>query len=73
MERRLAMTMKHFGMAVLLFSAMALTSTACMAGTSTSAQGSKMSGAEHKKQFPQGHDRSAGKNCYYDDEHDFFI
>jgi hypothetical protein len=39
----------------------------------TSDKGVTMSGEKHKELFPHGHDRSAGKNCYYDDEYDVFL
>ena len=68
------MKMKHFGIATLLLSAMAFTVIVCLAGQKTTAQqGVTVSGAQHKKQFPQGHATSEGKNCYYDDKHDVFL
>ncbi len=66
------MTMKRIGTAALLLSALALTTTGCL-NKSSSEKGARMSGAEHKKMFPQGHDRSKGKNCYYDSETDSFF
>lgn len=68
------MTMKRFGVAALLLSAMALTTTGCgMMGMGNGEHGTKMSGKEHKKMFPKGHERSSDKNCYYDTETDNFL
>lgn len=68
------MTMKRFGTAALLLSAMALAATGCMdKGTSSEGTGTRMSGEEHREKYPEGHDRSVGKNCYYDSETDSFF
>lgn len=67
------MTMKRIGTAALLLSALALTTSGCLTGKNTSEQGTKMTAEEHKKAYPKGHDRSLGKNCYYDSETDSFF
>lgn len=68
------MTMKRFGTAALLLSAMALAATGCMdKGTSSEGNGVRMSGEEHREKYPEGHDRSVGKNCYYDSKTDSFF
>jgi hypothetical protein len=68
------MKMKRFGIMALLFSAMTFTLTGCgMMNPDSGEKGTKMSGSEHKKMYPKGHDRSLGKNCYYDSEADSFF
>ncbi|MDA3971935.1 MAG: hypothetical protein PF442_11355 [Desulfobulbaceae bacterium] len=68
------MIMKRFGMAALLLSAIALTTTGCgMINKGSGEKGTKMSGAEHKRLYPEGHNRSLGKNCYYDQKTDSFF
>ena len=67
------MIMKRFGVAALLLSALAFTTTGCgmMKGGDDGMM--KMSGEEHKKMFPKGHVKSKGQNCYYDRVNDAFL
>ncbi len=68
------MIIKRLGIAALLLSAVAFSATGCMdKGTSSDKKGVRMSGEEHREKFPQGHDRSLGKNCFYDSETDSFF
>ncbi|MEN8258276.1 MAG: hypothetical protein ABFS09_10495 [Thermodesulfobacteriota bacterium] len=67
------MTIKRFGVAALLLSAMALTTTGCGMMESSEEHGVKMTGEEHRKKFPEGHEKGKGTNCYYDRYNDTFL
>lgn len=67
------MTKKRLGLTAVLLSAMAFTSVGCGMMNSNGSQGTKMSAEEHKAKFPQGHERSQGRNCYYDRVNDTFL
>ncbi len=67
------MMMKRLGVAALLLSALAFTTTGCGMMKGGSDGLTKMSGEEHKKMFPKGHTKGKGTNCYYDRANDTFL
>jgi hypothetical protein len=67
------MTMKRFGVAALLLSAMALTTTGCGMMKGGDDNMTKMSAEEHKEKNPKGHVKSPGSRCYYDRYNDTFL